>query len=107
MEGTSTLIDRLVGLADDDGCVELSELETLTEEMELDPDELVRLHEGLRDRGVALRDDCGREAPPTAYRNHALAETTTDANATIICASRTFRGGAGVVDSLRRMPRSR
>jgi RNA polymerase primary sigma factor len=79
MEGTSTLIERLVGLADDDGCVELSELETLAEAVELDPDELVRLHEGLRDRGVALRDDCGREAPPTAYRNHALAETTTDA----------------------------
>ncbi len=79
MEGNSTLIDRLAALADDSGCVELSEVETLTAEEELDEDELANLHDGLRERGVALRDDCGREAPATAYRNHALAETTTDA----------------------------
>ncbi|HEX2129485.1 MAG TPA: sigma-70 family RNA polymerase sigma factor [Solirubrobacterales bacterium] len=79
MEASSTLIDRLVALAEDEGCVELSEVETLIAEEELDPDELASLHEGLRDRGVSLRDNCGREAPPTAYRNHTLAEATTDA----------------------------
>jgi RNA polymerase primary sigma factor len=79
MEADSTLVNRLAGLAGDDGCVELSDVELLTADEELDAEELATLHEELRNRGVALRDDCGREAPPTAYRNHALAEATTDA----------------------------
>ena len=79
MEANAPLVDRLAGLADENGCLELSEVEALTAEEDLEPDELATLHDGLRERDISLRDDCGREAPPTAYRNNELAETTTDA----------------------------
>jgi len=79
MEASASLIDRVAALADDRGCVELSAVESMTATEELDEEELVTLHEALRDRGVTLRDDCGRDAPATEYRNDALAETTTDA----------------------------
>jgi RNA polymerase primary sigma factor len=72
-------IERLAGLADADGCVELSEVEQAIDDRELETDEVSQLHDGLRERGIELRDDCGREAPPTEYRNEALAATTTDA----------------------------
>jgi RNA polymerase primary sigma factor len=75
----ATEIDRLAGLADADGCIELSEVEQAIEDGELETDEVEQLHEGLRERGIELRDDCGRDAPPTEYRNEELAAATTDA----------------------------
>jgi len=72
-------IDRLAALADGDGCVGLSEVEQAIDAAGLDEDEVEELHEQLRGRGIALRDDCGREAPPTEYRPEELAEATTDA----------------------------
>jgi RNA polymerase sigma factor (sigma-70 family) len=48
-------------------------------EIDLDDDEIEALHEELRGRGIALRDDCGREVPPTEYRHEELAGATTDA----------------------------
>jgi RNA polymerase primary sigma factor len=69
--------DRLVRLANEDGCLELSEVERVTGG--LAEDDVAALHDALRDRGVALRDDCGRDGERTEYRNDALAETTTDA----------------------------
>jgi RNA polymerase primary sigma factor len=75
----ATEIDRLARLADPDGCIELSEVEQAIDNGELETDEVEQLHEGLRERGVELRDDCGRDAPPTEYRNEELAAATTDA----------------------------
>jgi RNA polymerase primary sigma factor len=72
-------IERLAGLADSSGCVELSEVESAIDNGELDTEDVARLHDALQERGIRLRDDCGREAPDTEYRNDALAETTTDA----------------------------
>jgi RNA polymerase primary sigma factor len=72
-------IERLAALADDNGCVELSEVEQAIDNGDLDTDDVTRLHDELQERGVRLRDDCGRNAPDTQYSNHALAETTTDA----------------------------
>jgi RNA polymerase primary sigma factor len=74
-----TEIERLVGLADDDGCLELSEVEGAIDAADLADDEVEALHDQLRERGVALRDDCGRDAPPTTYRHEELAGATTDA----------------------------
>ena len=79
METSAALIDRLVALADEGGCLELSDVETVTAAEELDGDDIAVLHEALHERGIVLRDDCGRAAPPIAYRNHTLAEATTDA----------------------------
>ncbi|HEX2466642.1 MAG TPA: sigma-70 family RNA polymerase sigma factor [Solirubrobacterales bacterium] len=71
-------VERLAGLAHDD-CIELSEVERAIDDGDLDTDEVEQLHEQLREWGIALRDDCGRDAPPTEYRNEELAAATTDA----------------------------
>jgi RNA polymerase primary sigma factor len=74
-----TEIESLAARADRDGCLELSELERVISEADLDEDEIEAVHEELRGRGIALRDDCGRDAPPTEYRHEELAGATTDA----------------------------
>jgi RNA polymerase primary sigma factor len=72
-------IERLAGLADEDGCLELSEVERAIDAADLADEEINALHDRLRERGIALRDDCGREAPTTTYRHEELAGATTDA----------------------------
>jgi RNA polymerase primary sigma factor len=79
MEASSTQIERLVALADPNDCLELSELEQVIDTESLGEDEVNVLHDRLREHGIALRDDCGREAPPTEFRPEQLADTTTDA----------------------------
>jgi RNA polymerase primary sigma factor len=65
-----------------DGCVELSDLSELVQELDLSDDDAQALHETLEQRGFELRDDCGRERPEaTAYVNGEMAERTTDAMA--------------------------
>jgi RNA polymerase primary sigma factor len=62
------------------GCVEISELNELTDQLELGDDEIASLYEQLEERGVDVRDDCGREkAPRSTYVNGDLATHTTDA----------------------------
>jgi RNA polymerase primary sigma factor len=72
-------VERLAALADEDDCIELSEVERLIDGDGLDEDDVQDLHDRLRERGLRLRDDCGHEAPPTAYRPEELAGATTDA----------------------------
>jgi RNA polymerase primary sigma factor len=79
MEADSRLLEAVAALADEGGCVELSELEQATAGEELDEEAIASLHEGLRERNLTLRDDCGRDAPTTVYRNGELATATTDA----------------------------
>jgi RNA polymerase primary sigma factor len=63
-----------------ESCVELSELSELVEALDLDDDEVETLNRRLEQRGIEVRDDCGRErAEQSRYRNEELAETTTDA----------------------------
>ncbi len=62
------------------GCVELSELSRLTEELALDHTDVDALLERLAQEGISVSDDCGREVPePVTYDNDKLAMTTTDA----------------------------
>src|SRR6186713_460442 len=62
------------------GCVEISELNELVDQLELGDDEITSLYEQLEERGVDVRDDCGREkAPSSTYVNGDLATHTTDA----------------------------
>jgi RNA polymerase primary sigma factor len=60
-------------------CVELSEVDSLVQDLGLDEEHGRAVHERIEAAGVALRDDCGREAEPAGYRNPELAEQTTDA----------------------------
>jgi RNA polymerase primary sigma factor len=64
------------------GCIDLSDLSEVVQELELSDDDAQLLHDALEQRGFELRDDCGRErAEATAYINGEMAERTTDAMA--------------------------
>src|SRR6059058_233331 len=81
-EGVQELVDQLVrrGEARGEGCVELSELSELIQETDLGDDEAQIVHDMLQERGLDLRDDCGRHGvEQTTYVNGDLAERTTDA----------------------------
>lgn len=75
-------IEELVRRAEDRDtpCVELSELSELVQDLDLSDEESQALQDALEQRGLELRDDCGREQPEaTTYINGELAERTTDA----------------------------
>jgi RNA polymerase primary sigma factor len=62
------------------GCVNLSELSELTQELELSDEEAQELADRFEARGIDVTDDCGREADgPTSYANGELATMTGDA----------------------------
>ena len=62
------------------GCVEISELTQLADQLDLGDEEIAGLYEQLEERGIDVRDDCGREkAPSSTYVNGDLVTHTTDA----------------------------
>ena len=62
------------------GCVELSELSRVTEELALDHKDMDALLERLAQAGIRVSDDCGRKvAEQVSYDNDEFATTTTDA----------------------------
>jgi RNA polymerase primary sigma factor len=73
-------IAMLLDRGEERGCLELSEIEELTEAFELDEEETERLYEEIDARGIRTLDDCGRErVATTRVANGDLAVTTTDA----------------------------
>jgi RNA polymerase primary sigma factor len=75
-EALATLLERL----GDEECVELSELDRLAQELDLAPDDVEAAYRELEERGVEVRDDCGREdTPEPTYVNGDLTSATTDA----------------------------
>jgi len=71
----AALIDR----GEDRGCLELSEIDEFAQALDLEEGDLSGLYEQLDSRGIALRDDCGRETAPVApVDDAALAHVTTD-----------------------------
>jgi RNA polymerase primary sigma factor len=61
-------------------CVDLSEVDSLVQEMSLSDEEEQVVHERIEAAGLSIDDDCGKQAAePAGYRNPELAETTTDA----------------------------
>ncbi len=61
-------------------CVDLSEVDSLVQEMNLSDEEEQVVHERIEAAGLSIEDDCGKQAAePAGYRNGELAETTTDA----------------------------
>jgi RNA polymerase primary sigma factor len=73
-------LQALLERGEENGCLELTEIDEAVHALELDDDELEHLYEEIERRGIALRDDCGRESvPASTYVNGDLAHATTDA----------------------------
>ncbi len=76
MDRLSALIDR----GEEQGCLNLSQLTELVQELDLEDEEIARLYEQLDERGIEVSDDCSqiREEEAT-YANGDLVTATTDA----------------------------
>jgi RNA polymerase primary sigma factor len=72
-------IIALLETGSETGCVEISELNQLAETLELDDDAITNIYEQLEERGVEVKDDCGRETKESTYVNGDLVAATTDA----------------------------
>ena len=71
---------KLLESGEENGCVNLSELDQIARRLEVDEDDLHDLHEAFELRGIDVTDDCGRSnVPATDYRNGGMAVATTDA----------------------------
>jgi RNA polymerase primary sigma factor len=63
-----------------EGCVPMSEVDRVAEELELSPDDVDALHARVREQGIDVDDDCGRDGTPdTQVTASELAGYTTDA----------------------------
>ena len=78
-EITSDQIWALIARGDEEGCVNLSHLNELVQELELDDEDIRALYEQFEERGIEVSDDCGKEATDSTYVNGNLAVSTTDA----------------------------
>ena len=74
-ERLSMLVDKV----EPGGCVNLSELSELVQDMGLGDAQAQELHERLEARGVDVTDDCGQDAESTRIENADFAATTSDA----------------------------
>src|SRR6266511_3218273 len=73
-------IDALIQGGENQGCVNLSELSDLVQELELSEEDGQELQERIEARGLEVSDDCGRtKVDATRYQNGDIASTTTDA----------------------------
>jgi len=73
-------IDALLSRGEEQGCVNLSELEDLTRSLGLSEEQATALQVSIEERGLELSDDCGRAGvEPTRYQNGELVGATTDA----------------------------
>src|SRR5947207_5906617 len=73
-------ITALLAHGDDEGTVCMSELERLTQELELDDEQVAALYQEIEERGLEMTDDCCKEnAPSATYVNGDLVHATTDA----------------------------
>src|SRR5436190_18892770 len=82
-DSTTTLdqrLERLLDRGEEIGCVNLSELSELVQELSLDDEQGQELNDRIEASGLAVTDDCGKDGvEPTSYANGDLAATTTDA----------------------------
>ena len=73
-------LDALVAHGEREGCVNLSELAELAQELDVDDDRGEEMHERIEGRGLEVSDDCGRsDTGATRYDNGDVAGATTDA----------------------------
>jgi RNA polymerase primary sigma factor len=77
---TRAAIGGLLDQAEDHGCLNLSDIATLSAKLELDEDAQDLIADEARARGLEVTDDCGRQSiAATHYLNGELASQTTDA----------------------------
>jgi RNA polymerase primary sigma factor len=70
----------LLARGEESGCIELSELQSLAEALDLDEGRVEALIEEIEGRGVEVADDCGHQGGEhVSYANEDLAAATTDA----------------------------
>jgi RNA polymerase primary sigma factor len=70
-EGTAERrIEALLDRGEELGCVNLSELAELAQELELGEDEAQALQDRVEERGIELSDDCSNESVAPAHYNH-------------------------------------
>jgi RNA polymerase primary sigma factor len=76
-------LNVLFDTGEEQGCVNLSFLNELVTELELEGEEIEKLYERLDERGIDITDDCRRPAveaeEDTTYVNGDLVQGTTDA----------------------------
>jgi RNA polymerase primary sigma factor len=78
--GQDDRIRALLTYGGETGCVELSEVGQLAEELDLPDIAVEDLLDQIETHGIELKDDCGREvAEQVTYANDSLAAVTTDA----------------------------
>ena len=75
----TNLLETLLARGEEEGCVNLSQLNELVAGAELEDEEIARLYEQLEERGIEVTDDCGRQQDESTYMNGDLAVATTDA----------------------------
>jgi RNA polymerase primary sigma factor len=76
---SQTELSALIEQGDEEGCVNLTALNELITTLEYDEDQVESLYQDLQERGIELRDDCGRQSDSPTYVNGDLASATTDA----------------------------
>jgi len=65
---------------DEEGCVDMSDVNRVAESLDLGEDDVESLYESLNSRNIEVSDDCAREgAGEGTYANAELAASTTDA----------------------------
>src|SRR6476469_9194436 len=74
-------IEALLERGEENGCLNLSEVDDLAKRLEFEDDDLDALHERIDSRGIDLTDDCGRAdaVTRTEFKPEDLATSTTDA----------------------------
>jgi RNA polymerase primary sigma factor len=76
---THDQLRALMEHAEESGCVNLSALTQVLNELELEDEEVSSLYEQLEERGIELTDDCSLpDVAETHYSNEAVASMTTD-----------------------------
>jgi RNA polymerase primary sigma factor len=78
-EITADQVDALVVRSGEQGCINLSHLNELVQEHELEDEDIRALYEQLEERAIEVSDDCGKESNDSTYVNGDLAVATTDA----------------------------
>src|SRR5438067_1320831 len=77
---TQEQLTSLLDQGEAEGCINLSAFSELTQELELEGEELEAVYEQLDERGISLTDDCGVGVrTDSTYVNGDLAVATTDA----------------------------
>jgi RNA polymerase primary sigma factor len=72
-------ITTLLEHAEEEGCIGLVEFNELVASFDMEEDAVDSLMQMLQERGIEVRDDCGRESAVATYAPDELAAATTDA----------------------------